>query len=338
MRNAVGALEDAQRARWLHSQLNGLAAVAQRLAGRPLTYKDEVRRCYGVDIATTPDDELEELHRQLGRLLPGSGPLPERYEAWHRATEIPRDDLLKALEPVRQEVRRRTLSLFGLPEGESADIELVSNEPWSGFNYYQGGLRSRVAVNTDNPVRASFVPGLLAHEVYPGHHTEHCWKEELLVRGQGYLEESISMIGTPQCLVTEGIASFALDALGPDAEPACEALLRSMGHPYDVELARAVREIRRGLAAALDNAALMLHEEGADVETVRRYLRRWVLESDARLEKNLQFMMHPVWRTYRVVYEAGERIVARWTAGDPARFGRLLTEQLTPPDLTANPG
>ena len=230
------------------------------------------------------------------------------------------------------ELERRTRELFGLPDGQSAEIELTANQPWLGFNYYLGGLKSRIAINTDIAMQAEFLVILLSHEIYPGHHTEHTWKEHLLVP-RGRLDESIFLIGTPQCLVSEGIASYALEALGGEAEDACAEILASAGHGYDVELSRAVRDVERRLAPMEDNAAIMLHEEHADRETVRQYMRRWSVETDERVEKKLDFILHPVWRAYNAVYEAGHRAVAAWTGGEAARFRRLLTEQLTPADL-----
>jgi hypothetical protein len=329
-----GAVDDRQRSRWLAAQIDGMAATAERLAGDTVTYRDEVRRCYGFELAAVSEDTFEEARRDLGRLLPGSGDLRERYEAWVRSVEIPNDALTAALDAVEDEVRRRTQSLYGLPRGESARLDFVTNEPWSGFNYYLGGLESRIAVNVDFPTRATFVAPLLTHEIYPGHHTEHSWKESLLVRGRGYLEESISMISTPQCLIAEGIASYALQALGPEAEPTCEAILRAQGKGYDVEVAQGVRAALRKLAGVGDNAALMLYEKGQNIDAVHAYWRRWSLESDERLQRSISFLTHPVWRAYGVVYEAAHRLVETWTAGDPKRFERLLTEQLTPADLT----
>jgi len=333
LREEAGALDDRRRSRFLAAQLDGVAAIAERLEGGALSYKDEVRRCYGIEVEWVDDEQLAEGLDALDRLIPGDAPLRERYQAWQRAFELPGDALLQALGPVKDELRRRTRSMFGLPDGESAEIELVANEPWVGFNYYLGGLASRIAVNTDVPTRADFVATLVAHEIYPGHHTEHSWKEQLLVRGRGDLEESIFLISTPQCLISEGIASHALDALGPDAEPSCEAVLAGLGHGYDVELSRAVRSSLRRLAAAEDNAGIMLHEQHIDPGTVRDYYRRWTVETDARIDKKMEFLLHPVWRAYSPIYEAGHRLVEAWTAGDPARFRRLLTEQLTPSDL-----
>ncbi|HEV2139624.1 MAG TPA: DUF885 domain-containing protein [Candidatus Dormibacteraeota bacterium] len=334
LREEADGIEDRRRSRYLAAQLDGLAAVAERLAGEPLSYKEEVRRCYGIDVEWVDDDRLADGLDTLDRLIPGSEPLRERYQGWQRALELPSDALLQALDPVKDELRRRTQSQFGLPAGESADVELVANQPWLGFNYYLGGLKSRIAVNTDVPTIAEFVPTLVAHEIYPGHHTEHSWKEQLLVRDGDHLEESIFLIGTPQCLVSEGIASHALDALGPEAEPACESVLAGLGHGYDVELAQGVRRARRVLAAVDDNAGIMLHEQHIDPDTVRTYYRRWTVASDERIDKRMEFLLHPVWRAYSSIYEAGERLVETWTAGKADRFRRLLTEQMVPSDLT----
>ena len=87
----------------------------------------------------------------------------------------------------------------------------MHDEPWWAFNYYLGDLRSRVVVNSDQQTTAADLVTLAAHEVYPGHHTERVVKEQLLVRDQGFLEESIQLVPTPQSLVGEGIAELGLE-------------------------------------------------------------------------------------------------------------------------------
>jgi hypothetical protein len=295
---------------------------------------EEIRRCYGIAPEPATEDELAEAHRQLEKLIPGTGSLRERYQEWRRAHEVPREAVLPALEAVNREIRARTKVLYGLPEGEAVELELVSNQPWSGFNYYLGGLRSRVAINTDVPIRAPFLVMAAAHETYPGHHTEHAWKEALLVRDRDFLEESIFLIDTPQSLIAEGIATCALGALGADAEYACAALLAEKGWGYDVDLSRAVREAEKPLGRAWHNVALMVHEYGRSVDDAREFANRWVLDSEDEIGKRLEFVLHPVWRAYIVVYSVGERIVEAWTNSDPGRYRRLLTEQLTTSDLS----
>ena len=62
---------------------------------------------------------------------------------------------------------------FGLPaQGETVRYEVVTDKPWSGFNYYLGDFCSRVAINADLGHRMANLPHLVAHESYPGHHTE----------------------------------------------------------------------------------------------------------------------------------------------------------------------
>jgi hypothetical protein len=55
--------------------------------------------------------------------------------------------------------------------------------------------------------------------------------------------------------------------------------------------------------------------------------------------KRLAFIEHPLWRIYVFVYAEGEALLARWLdavppVDRPARFGRLLHEQLTPAAFT----
>ncbi len=82
----------------------------------------------------------------------------------------------------------------------------MTGQPWSGYNWYDGGLRSRVDLNTDLPIRAPDLLGVMSHETYPGHHLEHAWKEAELVTRQSRLEASVLLINAPECLISEGLA------------------------------------------------------------------------------------------------------------------------------------
>jgi hypothetical protein len=330
---SLGELGEPQRERWFAAQLEGLAAVAERLGGSSMPYEEEVRRCFGVDLDPASEDELAAAHRRLDELVPGTGDLGERYRAWRRARELPPDVVMPAAEALTAELRRRAEELFGLPEGEAAELELVANEPWAAFNYYLGGRRSRVAICTDIPVRSDFLAELVAHELYPGHHTQHALKEALLADGRGQLEETIAPVGTPISLVDEGVAMNGLEILGPDAEVACVQILAEFGAGYDLELVRAVREAEKPMWRIDDSAARMIHVEGRDLDEVRAYLRRWSLRPEDEVEKTIEFVTHPTWRSYVVVYETGRRLVEAWAGADPTRFRRLLTEQLTTADL-----
>ncbi|CAN5469125.1 hypothetical protein BH10ACT1_BH10ACT1_36650 [soil metagenome] len=327
---------DATRRRWLRAQAAGLHTAARKLAGEDVAFLDEVEQCYGVRPSAVPHDVLAEAHRKLDLVLPGAGPLAERYDAWRTSHVMTPEQLTAAVHTVADAFRERTEVAFGLPEGEHIDFELVSNEPWSGFNYYDGGLRSRVAINTDLPVSSTAIGHLIAHEAYPGHHTEHCRKEVGLVRRRQQLEESIFLVGTPQCLLAEGLADLAIEALlGPDHEPVMAEILHPLGIRYDTEVVAAVAEAGEALSAVRGNAALLLHDQGRSEDDAVAELERWGLLSHERAVKSIAFLTHPTWRSYIFCYVDGLPLCRTFVGGDPARFERLLTEQFVPADLVA---
>jgi len=326
----------ARRRRWLRAQTLGLLTTARRLAGETIGYEEEVELCYGVRPRPVPDDELAAAHRRLDEAVPGSGPIGERLIAWRESHAVPVDRLPAAIGSLAQDLRERTQRLFGLPDGEHIEFELVTDKPWSGFNTYLGGLRSRVSVNTDLPVLSTSLAHLVAHEAYPGHHTEHCRKEVGLVRRRHWLEETIFLVGTPQCLIAEGLADLGLEVvLGPRPEPVVAEHLHPLGIRYDAEVIAAVSEASEALGAVRANAAWRLHADGADPETVIDEVARWALLPRARAAKAVEFLLHPTWRAYITCYVDGLRLCRRFVADDPNRFAELLSEQLVPDDLAA---
>src|SRR5206468_10586598 len=163
-------------------------------------------------------------------------------------------------------LQERAAGLVGLPEGESVEYEYVSDKPWTAFNYHRGDLRSRIEVNTDFASVPDAVVEWVAHETYPGHHTEHAWKEQLLTRA-GRLEESIVLIPTPQSVMSEGIASVAAEiALGDERPEFTASVVEGVGVRYDPELSRAVLDANKPFAGVATNAALLLHVDGVTVD------------------------------------------------------------------------
>ncbi|MHB8593463.1 MAG: DUF885 domain-containing protein [Acidimicrobiales bacterium] len=327
---------DAARRRWLRAQVLGLLTTARRLAGDPIGYEDEVEACYGVRPHPVSDDELAAAHRLMVEVLPGRGPLAERLIAWKEAHAVPAAVLPAAIASLAEDLRERTDRLFGLPEGEHVDFDLVRDRPWSGFNTYLGGLRSRVDINTDLPVLSTSLAHLVAHEAYPGHHTEHTRKEVGLVRRRHFLEETIFLVGTPSALVAEGLADLGLEVVvGRRPEEVVAEHLRPLAIRYDAEVVAALAEAGEALAAVPGNAALRLHAGGADPEAVIDYVARWGVMARPRAAKAVEFLLHPTWRAYVFCYIEGLRLCRAFVAGDPVRFARLLSEQLTPADLSA---
>jgi hypothetical protein len=208
-----------------------------------------------------------------------------------------------------------------------------------------------VDVNIDLPIRAPNLVHTMAHETYPGHHLEHAWKEADLVDHQGRLEASILLINTPECPISEGLADLGLDFAVPPGEHADvlvelfeRAGLAVAGDPIIARetAARcvALSEPRRSMAAIRGEAAFRRHADGRPSAEVLAYLQEVGRYSPTRAAKRLEFIEHPLWRTYVFVYAEGEALLRRWldvVAPDDRkrRFGRLLHEQLTPASILA---
>jgi hypothetical protein len=327
---------EAQRRRWLLGQIRGCETVARRLAGEPLSWAEEVERCYGVTPEVTPDERFAEAQEALDRALPGNGDLGDRYRAWLATQIVPRNRILPAVEGLSRELRARTERLVGLPDGESVELDVAENEPWTAFNYYLGDLRSRVVLNTDLPVYSVRLGLLVAHEIYPGHHTEGAWKERLLVRDRGIVEESIFLTGTPAAVVSEGIAMLAPEiAFAGDEDEIVTRAMSDAGVPYDAGRAPAAREFLAALEGLGVNIAYQVHAEGRTLDEAIEYGMRWSLRPREHVAKSIEFVTHPTGRAYASCYTSGLELCRRFVGGEPERFRRLLTEQLTPADLDA---
>ena len=328
---------DPSRRSWIRAQAVGFRTSARKLSGETISYVDEVESCYGVRPTIRDESLFAGAHERLDAVLPGSGPIRDRIITWRERQAIPVDRLPAVLRSIAEEFRERTDRLFGLPEGEHVEWELATNQPWSGFNYYEGQLRSRVAINTDLPVLATSIGHLVAHEAYPGHHTEHSRKEVGLVRQRGWVEESLFCVGTPQCLIAEGLADLALEIVaGENPEIVVGEHLRRNGIDFDPEVAHSVRVASESMDAVRSNAAWLLHEDGAEIDDVVEYLERWGLLPRQRAEKAVEFLTSPTWRAYISCYVEGLPLCRAWVDGDVTRFSRLLSEQLTPADLAAS--
>lgn len=132
-------LED-DRVRWLLGQLRALECVTARLAGEDIAWAEEVERCFGIRPLHVDEELFRASHKNLDEVLPGSGDVSTRYNAWIDAANVPREMLPRAIEAVSAALRRRTVEIVDLPPEERVHYETVVGEPWEAFNWYCGDL------------------------------------------------------------------------------------------------------------------------------------------------------------------------------------------------------
>jgi hypothetical protein len=332
--SAAEALLDELEDGWLRDQMVGLRTYAGELAGESGSYADEVEGCSGVRPTYTDEAVFTAAHERLEELLPGGGPLAERYERWQNSIRVPTEQVERTVAAVIEEARAWTRGLVELPAGEGVVLETVRDKPWWASCDYLGDLSSRIVINVDLPMSATDLLVLAIHETYPGHHAERCSKEHLLVRGRGLLEETLVMVPTPQTLVTEGIAGLAPQVLlASEGGSTLAALMHDAGIDLDLGHALAVVRAHEPCRWAEVNAALMLHEAGASEAEAHAYLERWGLETPEWAAHLVRFITEPAQRTYIHTYSTGRELCRSYVAGEPERFRRLLTEQVRVRDL-----
>ncbi|MDP9368409.1 MAG: hypothetical protein M3Q03_09075 [Chloroflexota bacterium] len=323
---------------FLGAQARAMIATCRKLAGDDLSYADEVRGCFDIAPTRTPEAVFEQAIAELDDLLPGDGPVRERMVAWRRRFEVAPEVARTLLDVVMPEVRRRTLEVVDLPPEEAVEFAFVSDKPWSGYNWYLGRSRSRVELNTDLPIRANALTGLICHEAYPGHHTEWTLKEHHLYRELGLGEFAIQLIHTPQAVIAEGIATLAESILFPDGDLhrwQAEHLYPLAGLEGDPERETRLDAAQRALRAVNANAALLLHADGAPEDEVVAYIARYGLRDEPEARQNLRFIADPLWRAYVFTYHAGRDLLGRWLSNGSRteRFRTLLTEPVWPSEV-----
>jgi hypothetical protein len=330
------------RTRFLAAQLTALECAALRVSGADIPFHAEIEAYFQVPIEPGDPQRYADVHDAIAELVPGSASLLDRVGEFMERNHVPPERLEPCVLAVSQELRALVTPLFGLPEGEQVTYEVVHDKPWNAFNRYHGDLRSTVQFNATSGRNIAALPVQVTHESYPGHHADHCIKEAELVVARGWREHTIALVNTPQCLIAEGMGEAALYSIMPEGWGAwTEDILAEHDVHIEGEMVERMLALIVRLLPARQDAAILLHDKGADPEDVIAYLQRWLLLPEERARHMVRFLTDPLWRAYTTTYIEGARLVGEWMAARPAgqsaveRYGVLLREPLLPADLAA---
>jgi len=338
-----GSLE-ARRARFLDAQLVAAQTRLRMMQGENLPFVDEAEGLFGVRPETPDLATFDPLITRIDALVPGEGPLWQRIDAFDNRFNIPPDRLQAAMDAAIAECRRRTLAHYTLPEGERFDLALVTDKPWSGYNYYQGGYHSKIEINTDLPVRLDRAIDLGCHEGYPGHHVFNALMEQELVEKRGWIEYTVYLLYSPQSLIAEGSANYGIELAFPGDEALAfdRAVLAPLaGLPAD-DIGRYLEltELRGQLRPAGYTIAARLLSGEIDDDEATALIQRYQLSSPERAAQSLRFTR--TYRSYIINYGLGKDMVQRAVeAAGPspdarwARMKAILSEPTLPADLLA---
>jgi hypothetical protein len=326
----------AQRREYLARHVIAMQMSLRLLQGEKVSLADEVEAIYGVRPGWKDESDFEEAHRLLDEVLPPGSSIKERMLEWERSLELPVEKVRDLLPLIINRLRTITGQKLNLPENETFTVEFVSNQPWTAYNWYLGNYRSRIDINTDLPIRVSFLPGLMAHEGYPGHHTDLAIKEKLLVQELKYHEFTVNLINAPSALMAEGIATTARKAILTDDELEewfREELLPAAGMAHvDPKRILAIGKAGRKMNGVDGNAAFMLYDQHKSEEEISQYLQKYDFSTEQEAKQTIDFISNPLYRSYIFTYYVGYDLLEElFKHVDRDRyFKRMIEEPVTP--------
>lgn len=331
-----------RRQRLLVAQLVAARTRMAMIAGEKPSFDDEAEGLYALRPVLKPLRDYDPALRQLEAAFPGDGPLWRRVDAFASRTAIAPGKLEAVMHASIAECKRRTLAHIALPGEEKFTLELVTGQPWSGYNWYKGNATSVIQINTDLPVLMSRAVDLGCHEGYPGHHVLNMLLEQRLYQQRGWIEFTVYPLYSPMSLIAEGSANFGIELAFPGEEKL--AFERDVLYPLaglDPALAardNALQRMRGELAGARLTIAKQYLDGHIDRAEAVRLAQHYQLLSPQRAEQSIAFVDR--YRSYVINYGLGLELVRDYAnaagPGQQARWAameRILSEPTIPADL-----
>ena len=333
------------RRQYLARQMAALRARVSMLQGKRLTFDEESRALYDAVAPTQTEAEFEDVLKQLEARLPGDGTLIERYDRFKQAFVIPTAKVDRVFREAIRACRDRTLAHVELPTEERFTVEYVTGKSWSGYNWYQGGYKSLIQVNTDLPIYIDRAIDLACHEGYPGHHVYNVLLEKNLVRDRGWIEYTVYPLFSPQSLIAEGTANYGIEVAFLLAERIIfekEVLCPLAG--LDAKCVQEYYEVLAlvdRLSYAGNEAARRYLDGTIDRTGAVAWLEKYALYTAPRAEQRVKFIDQ--YRSYVINYNLGKDLIRAYltrksgngasVAKQWAEFAALLSSPRLPSGL-----
>jgi len=324
---------------YLRRQNEALIARAEILRGRKLSFDEESKALYDAVAPTHGEDYFQALNASIDAELAGHQPLAERVEAFRREFVIPRGKLDAVFSAAIDVCRARTAGHMTLPPRESFTVEYVNGKSWSGYNWYQGGFRSLIQVNTDLPIFIDRAIDLACHEGYPGHHVYNALLEQTLVRDRGWVEFSVYALFSAQSLIAEGSANYGIEVAFPAQERVAmekESLFPVAGLDGSrAEHYYRVHDLVSRTGYAGNEAARRYLDGHFTADEAAEWLTTYALMEPARARQRIKFFDQ--YRSYVINYNLGKDLVRNYVEsradGDSDRRWQVFAELLSSPRL-----
>jgi hypothetical protein len=246
------------------SDLQSMKVVVRWLSGDDIPYVQLVKGIFGITPSKFDQAEIRKAQQRVedaSTHLQGSD-VSEKIAGWTEESRISGEALR---EMINTEVVQRTKEIEELfdkqvfshlpvkVKNNGVIYKVVSGEPWSGYNYYQGNYTSVNAINVDRQFNKYRLVVMLCHEYE--HHIANVFTEHYYRKTKA-LDMSVALLHTKRSIISEGTADCAREFLHSSPAEYGE-LLESLG------------KLRSMIGL---NAAYMLNVESADDEKAAEYI------------------------------------------------------------------
>ena len=204
-----------QRQSSLANKVKNLILVLESIISpEQFSYEDEAKTIFGIDLKGSDETNLAVYREQLEALLPGSGAVAYRLAQFRNQFLVPADKRQAVFARALEECRTRSLAHWTMPEKEILRVEWSRdiNEPWHSF---EGNAQSVLMIN---PLSMGYLNSALdvaCHETYPGHHAQYVFLEQAMAGEEMFVEDSLTLLRSPESALREGAASYSVDLLFP---------------------------------------------------------------------------------------------------------------------------
>ncbi len=333
------------RAEFLLAQLTAYDMRIRIFSGETPSFDEESQALFGVTAPTYSSEHFDSAIAKLDQALPGEGSIDERYKAIIDRFIIPAEKVDTVLKVAIAESRKRTLEHIALPENENFKMELVTDKPWGGYNWYQGNYASLIQINTDLPIYISRAIDVGSHESYPGHHVFNMLLEKNLFNEKGWIETSMYPLYSPQSLIAEGSANFGIEMIFPGEEKAifCKEVLLPLAGMDTTGISNYfnVLELKSDLSYAGNEVGRGYLNGDLNEEEAIDWMMKYEFRTRESAEKSLRFIN--TYRSYIINYNYGKDLVRNFieqSGGKPDNpdkrwelFTWLLSNQVLPSEL-----
>jgi hypothetical protein len=330
-----------RRTAWLRANIASARSRLDMIEGARFRFREEAARLFALTPELRPLESYDPMLERIEALLPGSGPLAERVEAFRNSYVIPSNRLDAVIDTAIAECRSRTLAHIQLPPNEHFKMEFVTRQSWGAYNWYQGGNESLIQINTDLPIFIDRAVALGCHEGYPGHHVQGIYNERQY-RERGLIEFSVAPLYGPTSALNEGGADFGVDLAFPGEERVrfeATTLYPLAGlDPSTAPIYDALRQSLHDLSGARLTIAAMYLDGEIDRVRALELTQRYQLISRERADRSLAFTER--YRSYVINYSAGKDLISAYAdragkdeAAHWAAYEGILSELMLPIDL-----